>query len=162
MASSFFDRIDELADAVGHGRLVGKVEVDQVYAHYIHEGVSESGRPLVMHEGGQAHYLRDPLFDGNDKRMEALAVRAITPEGSELREAMSDEMENLSNDVYDLAPREFNDLRASGHPSVTDAGAVIYDRPPLVHRLSEDELKAKSHVRSLFRFDRRRPGTFGE
>jgi hypothetical protein len=34
VVSTFFDRIDELEGRVGHGRLVGQVEVDQVYAHY--------------------------------------------------------------------------------------------------------------------------------
>jgi len=157
MGGDFFDRIDELADAVGRGSLTGKVKVDQVYAHYIHEGVNRhTGAPLVMHEGGQAHFLRDPLFEGSDKRMESLAARAITPEGSELREAMIDGMEDLSDDVFDLAPREFGDLRASGHPTVTDDGAVVYDRPPHVPRLNDDDLRAKHEVRSLFNF-RRQP-----
>jgi hypothetical protein len=31
---TFFERIDNLLDAVGYGDLVGDIEVDQVYAHY--------------------------------------------------------------------------------------------------------------------------------
>lgn len=76
-------------------------------------------------------------------------MRVITPEGSEIREVMKDVAEDLSGKVYDLAPHEFGDLRASGHPSVIDEGAVVYDRAPHVHRLSEEELKAKSHLRAL-------------
>lgn len=34
MASSFFDRIDELAEMVGNGELTGTVEVSQIYAAY--------------------------------------------------------------------------------------------------------------------------------
>lgn len=157
MVSTFYGRVDHLADEVGHGNLEGKVTVDQVYAHYIHEGISRfTGQPLVMHEGGEAGFLRNPLFEKNDERMKRLADAAITPEGSDLERAMADEMEELSTDVYERAPREFGDLRASGHPTVTSDGAVVYDRPPNVHRLSEEELRAKGHVRSLFRFSRHR------
>lgn len=152
MASTFFDRIDELSDAVGHGTLRGKVVVDQIYAHYQHEG-TEFRHP----EGGQAHYLRDPLFEKSDERYKLIAERAITPEGSEIRQAVIDATEALSDDVHTFAPHEFGDLRASGHPIVTDEGAVIHDRPPNVPRLGKDELKAKDEVRRLFRFDRRRP-----
>jgi hypothetical protein len=34
MASSFFDRIDALAEMVGNGDLTGMVEVSQIYAAY--------------------------------------------------------------------------------------------------------------------------------
>lgn len=155
---SFFDRIDYLATQVGHGTIRLKVRVDQIYSHYIHEGVSRfTGAPLIMHEGGESHFLRNPLFEHNDKRMEAIALRTITADGSDLKGAFIDASEELSRDVYDRAPREFGDLRASGHPSVEDNGKPVYDRPPHVHRLSEQELRAKDHVRRLFRFERRRP-----
>ena len=157
MASTFFDRIDHLSDAVGHGDLVGSVKVDQIYAHYIHEGISHhTGRPLIMHEGGEAGYLRNPLYEKSDVRMKKLADATITIDGSHLESAMIEAMEALSEDVYERAPREFGDLRASGHPKVTSAGATIFDRLPHVHRLDESELRAKSRVRSLFRFERRR------
>jgi hypothetical protein len=32
--ADFFERIDELAEEVGHGVLVGRIVVDQVYARY--------------------------------------------------------------------------------------------------------------------------------
>lgn len=89
--------------------------------------------------------------------MGKLAARAITPEGSELREAAISAAEDLSDDVFELAPLEFGDLKASGHPSVTDDGAVVYDRAPNVGRLSEEELRIKGHLRGMFRFERRRP-----
>lgn len=135
---SFFERIDRLAEQVGHGTLRGRVVVDQVYAHYQHEG-TEFAHP----RGGQAHFLRDPLFEGSDKRMEHLASKLLTPDGSEIREGMIDAAETLSDDVERFAPVEHGNLRNSGHPIVYDDGAVIHDRPPHVHRLSEAELKSE-------------------
>ena len=52
--------------------------------------------------------------------------------------------EDLSDQVIVYAPVEFNHLRRSGHPSVTVGGAVIYDREPEVHRLTEAQLRAQS------------------
>jgi hypothetical protein len=53
-------------------------------------------------------------------------------------------MEDLAEDggVATKAPVLYSNLRASGHPIVTDDGVVIYDRPPRQHRLTEEELKA--------------------
>lgn len=51
--------------------------------------------------------------------------------------------------VEEHAPVEFGDLRKSGHPKVTKDGATIYDRPPVVGRLSEAELKAKHRTTDL-------------
>jgi hypothetical protein len=82
--------------------------------------------------------------------MEHLAESAITEEGSNLEDAMADNMEDMSEQIYLLAPWEFGDLRASGHPSVASGGATVYDRPPNVGRLSEEELRAKGELRELF------------
>lgn len=138
MVSTFFDRIDELSEAVGTGELKGSVEVDQIYAHYQHEG-TDFDHP----RGGEAHFLRDPLFQHSDEYMKTLADRAITEDGSEITEAMIDNMEALSTQVEIHAPREFGDLEDSGHPKVTSNGDVVYDRAPKQHRLSEEELKHK-------------------
>lgn len=148
--ASFDERIDHLSEQVGHGTLSMKLEVDQVYAHY-----QEVGADFRHPEGGQAFYLRDTLYVDNDKHLESLAARAVTPEGSELKSAAIGVSEDLSQGVFKRAPLEFGDLKASGHPTVTDDGAVIYDRPPNVHRLSEEELRIKHGVRRLFPFDRR-------
>jgi hypothetical protein len=55
-------------------------------------------------------------------------------------------MEHLSGQVDVHAPVLFDHLRRSGHPVVTLGGAVIYDRPPEVHRLTEAELRAQSRL----------------
>lgn len=62
---------------------------------------------------------------------------------------MADSMEDLSGQVFDHAPVEFFDLRASGHPQVRRAGAVVYDRPPMQARLTEAQLRAKGKLRTI-------------
>jgi len=81
--------------------------------------------------------------------MQRLADRAITPEGPKLIDAMRDNMEVLSQQVYEQSPVEFGDLRDSGHPVVTQGGVTVYDRAPRARRLSEDELRAKGKLRTL-------------
>lgn len=149
MRGTFGERIDHLLDAVGYGDLVGHIEVDQVYSHFQHEGYD-----FKHPDGGQAGFVVIPFFSRNVKYMEHLADSAITREGSKLEDAMADNMEDMSEQVYLLAPWEFADLRASGHPSVTSDGDTVYDRPPRVHRLSEEELRIKGELRRLFDPDR--------
>ena len=69
-------------------------------------------------------------------------ARTVLDDGG--KEAMRSAVEDLAEDggVATHAPVLYANLRASGHPSVTSDGAVIYDRPPRQHRLTEDELKA--------------------
>lgn len=150
--STFSDNLDRLAADLPE-RMKGGVEVNQVYAHYQHE------HPEFHHPGGgQAFYLSEPLFAKIDSYMDRLARGLITERGSSLRQAMIEDMEDLSREVYNRAPWEFGDLRASGHPTVAEDGELVYDRPPNVHRLSEEELRIKHHLRYLFdphRYDRR-------
>lgn len=157
VTGTFFERIDELSRQIGHNDLVGKIEVNQVYAH-IQEVSDEFEHP----RGGQSRYLSAPFFDKSDERMETLARRVITPDGSEIERGMADAMEDLADDVFEKAPVEFADLKSSGHPTVTSDGAVVYDRPPDVERLSKDELKAKSRLRGhgLLRHNVPRPPGF--
>lgn len=141
MSSRFVDNIDQLIEATPD-RVKGSVEVDQVYAHYQHE------HPEFHHpDGGGAFYLRDPLLMRYRTWYKRLADAAHR---GKLREAMSEVVEAISLEVYDRAPWEFGDLRASGHPSVTENGTVVYDRKPNVHRLDPQELADKSHLRYLF------------
>jgi hypothetical protein len=59
---------------------------------------------------------------------------------------MQRSVEHLSDQVEITAPREWGDLKSSGHPKVEQGGRTIYDRPPKVARLTEQELKAKSRA----------------
>lgn len=138
---TFNQRIKELDRRVGGGNLVGSVVVDQVYAKYQHEDLS-----LRHPGGGKAGYLRDPLFSGHTGWLRDIA-RVILDGGAP--QAMASAMEDLSMGVYREAPFEFGDLKASPHPTVTDDGTVTYNRLPMIHRLTEEEIDIKYELRNL-------------
>lgn len=141
--------MDKLIAQAGNGDLVGHVVVDQAYAQNQHQSF------WFNHpDGGKPFYLRDPLFANAARYMQMVADTAITRRGLEPEKGMADAMENLSDRVYDEAPWEFADLRASGHPFVTDGQHTVYDRTPHVHRLSKAELRIKAELRQLFDPDR--------
>lgn len=110
-------------------------------AHYQHEGLD-----LHHPHGGQALYLSRPLFANYRDYYDRLGRATLEPGG--LTRTASDIAEDLAREVAVKAPIEWGDLRKSGHPQVTDDGATVYDRPPEVHRLTEEELRAK-HRRGL-------------
>lgn len=138
---TFTERITQLINDVGTGKLEGRVVVDQPYAQDQHEtlGYTHQG-------GGKARYLGDPLFQNVSRYMELLA--GVTLHGG-LEEAMVQNMEHLSRQVFDQAPFEFGDLRASGHPIVKSGGTIVYDRPPNARRLNAGSLQAKQDLRNL-------------
>ena len=133
---SFFDGIEQLRAQVGHGLLEGAVEVDQLYAQYQHEGL-DFNHP----RGGQALYLGGPLTASQNSYMQKIADTLL----DDVDAGMKDVVEDLSAQVGRLAPIDLNNLRRSAHPTVTDDGDVVYDRPPDQPRLSEDELRALRH-----------------
>jgi len=135
-AGTFDERIDELRRMVGSGKLVATVVVDQRYAHRQHEELS-----YHHPRGGRAKYLEAPLMENFRSYLEDYA-RTVLDDGGQ--EAMKRSAESLSDEVERNAPVEFFDLRRSGHPSVTQNEQTIYDRPPKVPRLTEEELRAKS------------------
>lgn len=140
MGSASFDAaLARLSEDVGTTRVRGRVEVDQVYARYQHEGL-DFNHP----RGGQAKYLEQPFYANVPQYMQDIAARVLS---GDLTQAMADVMEDLSGEVFDRAPIEFLDLRASGHPTVERGGAVVYDRPPMQARLTEEQLRIKSRMR---------------
>lgn len=145
MAGDFVSRIDQLQWAVGIGDLVVKVEMDQVYAKYQHE------RTDLRHpRGGEAGYLRNALHMNQGEYLQHLANRLLTADGSDLVSGAVDVARQLSRQGEQRAPVEFVNLRRSGHPTVTDNGAVVFDEPPAVPRLSEEQLRAqRRHGHSL-------------
>lgn len=141
MGGDFGARMDDLIAQVGEGKLTGTVVVDQVYAKYQHERMD-----LRHPRGGQARYLSTPLMAKMRDYFGDLAAEVL--HGS-LKTAMIKNVEDLAaKQVFDHAPREFEDLRESGHPMVNDDGVDVYDRAPLVHRLSAAELRVKDRLRS--------------
>lgn len=140
-AESFDAALAGLAERVGEGTLTGSLEVDQVYARYQHEGLD-----LRHPRGGRAKYLEGPLYERHRDYLQRLADHTL--DGT-LSGAMRENMESLATEVYDNAPREFHDLRRSGHPRVRDGEGIVYDRIPEVHRLTRPELRAKAEARRL-------------
>jgi hypothetical protein len=143
MSGEFSRRIGELRQTVGHRRMSGSVVVDQVYAHYQHEHLD-----FRHPRGGKARYLADPLMDGYRRYLDYYAGTVLADGGVR---GMIHAVEDLAGigGVYTSAPREFEDLRKSGHPRVTHDDRVIYDRSPWQHRLSEAELQVKSRIRYM-------------
>lgn len=136
---TFDERIAELKRMTGMpDRLVGTVTVDQVYAHFQHERVD-----LHHPRGGEAKYLERPLLEHFRVYLSDYA-RTVLHDGG--HPAIERSMEHLSDQVEYTAPREWGDLRKSGHPEVRLGQRVIYDRPPKVHRLTAEELRAKSRA----------------
>lgn len=141
MASDFGSQIDELLAKVGSGDLAATVVVNQVYARWQHDGLD-----LKHPRGGQALYLQQPLMDNHSRYLADYASQVLEDGG---KNTFISAAEDLAGDggVASHAPVEFGDLRASGHPTVTDGEEVIYDRPPLAGRLSAEDLKAKDKAR---------------
>ena len=137
----FDARMGELSERIGDTTVTASVEVDQVYARYQHEGLD-----FRHPRGGQAKYLEVPFFAGVAGYLQDVAARVLEVGPVE---PMIGVAEDLSGQVYDHAPVEFSDLRASGHPQVRRGGAVVYDRPPMQARLSEVQLRAKGKARRL-------------
>jgi hypothetical protein len=138
---TFMERTEVLLDRVGYGDLGGRVVVDQPYAQDQHETLV-----YVHRGGGRARYLGEPLYAHYPRYMQRLADAALD---GDLTQAMVRNMEDLSGEVYDNAPFEFGDLKASGHPIVYDDGVPVYDRPPAVGRLNHADLDAKQELRNL-------------
>ncbi len=139
MTGTFSERIAELRHMVGNGqRLTGLCTVDQRYAAAQHEH-GEWHHP----RGGGAFYLRKPLFDHFRDYLSDYAETVLRDGG---QRAMQRSMEHLSDQVEITAPREWGDLRRSGHPQVTLGERTVYDRAPKVARLTAEELRAKSRA----------------
>lgn len=125
---TFFARIDHLSEEVGTGILKARCVVDQPYAQRQHENLT------YRHRTGRARYLGGPLLENQSQLVLRLALRAITPLGSDLKGAMVEIAERMAGFVAENAPLLTGALRGSGHPQVYDNGSQIYDRPPISAR----------------------------
>jgi hypothetical protein len=140
MTGDFRDRLDQLREMTGsrEGTIRASVVVDQVYAHYQHEHL-EFHHP----RGGRAKFLERPLMEKYSDYLAAYA-RTVLRNGGQA--AMRQAAEDLSDEVELGAPREWGDLMKSGHPQVHLGDRPVFDRPPKVHRLTKEELRAKSRA----------------
>lgn len=140
MGGDFVARVTQLQEEVGHGLLQGKLERDQVYAHYQEAGINRfTGGPLIYHRGGQARYQESSLYDYSGEYLQEIADEILTGGGTP---AMAHAMEKFDDYSGRRCPKDVEILCNSGHPTVIDDGATTYDRPPRVPRLSEAELRA--------------------
>jgi hypothetical protein len=149
---TFAARTRELQDRIGHGKLEMKVTVDQVYAAAQETGTwvtgPNAGKVIHHHpHGGKTHFLGGSLMEQHPRYLETLARQTLEVDG--LHRAAHENVESLAREVFDNAPREFEDLRNSAHPTVTDNGVIVYDRPPVRERLSKEALKEKNRRRRV-------------
>lgn len=138
----FAERMRLLQTNIGPN-ISGSVTVDQVYAHYQDDGVGPAGKPATEFahpEGGRSGYLSENLHEHADQYMQQWADDVLTDEP--LFRSVIRSAEDLSTLVFADAPRQFWPLRQSAHPMVKSGEGIVYDRPPIVPRLTQDELDA--------------------
>jgi hypothetical protein len=130
----FEERIEQLLEQVGDGRLRGTVTVDQVYAAYQHF------REDLRHRVGMARYLSFPLVDGYRGYIQTIADHVLEPAGPV--HGMTQACESLAHAAATRTPVEQFNLARSQAVTVRDQGAVVYRRAARQRRLSEAELRA--------------------
>lgn len=136
----FVKRIGKLERDVGRTKLQIKVVVDQIYAQNQHETL------YFRHSsGGGPKFLTRALLGESRSIMRGFARDVYRPRG--LVSAAIAGSERISKGVYKHAPHEFNDLRNSAAPSVKDGGRIVYQRPPVIKRLTKTQLRAKDRAR---------------
>jgi hypothetical protein len=135
MGGTFVMRIDELIQEVGEGQIIGHVEFNQAYAQIQHQN-TRYRHP----RGGEAFYLHNALEDGADVYWQMVSDTVLS--GSGPTSGMISAVETLSITSASLAPIMWGNLRLSPHPWVTHNGTTVYDRPPVMPRLTDEELDA--------------------
>lgn len=144
MGGDFGDRMQQLMAQVPE-RITARVEVDQVYAKY-----QELRDDLRHPRGGGPHALRDSVMTQAETLMQNAADHLLTEDGSGIYEGMKGNAETMARYYTEHAPVEFGDLRGSAHPQVLEDGTVTYDRPPVVPRLTEEQLRHKRRTQTGF------------
>lgn len=121
MGGDFAARIDELSQKVGQGNLVGKDEVNQYYAGYVHEILR------YHHPVGNAKFLERPLHSNAGTYFSRIGEHILDGGGAL---AMVDAVQQFGDDAKAQTPVQFDILRKSHHLTVTDDGAQVWERPP--------------------------------
>lgn len=131
---TFDERIKFLSNAVGTGKLVGGVTVDQPYAQDQHENLS-----YKHFRGGRAHFLGGPLMENWIEYLNKLTRGAITEDGSALEGEMREIVEDMADESKANAPILTGDLKNSASPWVKDDATEVYRRPPMAPRDNSPE-----------------------
>jgi hypothetical protein len=141
-AKTFSEGVDELIAMVGPGSLVGTISVNQVYAHWIDDGVSIHGKPAASFNhprGGQAAYLSGQIPERKDEVFQVWANSVLR---GDLVPQTIDLLRSFGDQVMLRAPMEFDILRFSTSLKLSDDDAPLFDLPAIMPRLSEAEIKA--------------------
>lgn len=129
--------IQDLIRRTSGPEVTATVTVDQVYAKYQHESLD-----LQHPRGGRAKYLEAPLYENRERWLQRFADRLLRS-----RENVAHQWAGLGRslvaEVAREAPVEFGDLRASGGLVVREGAEVVLEEPAVMHRLSEEEIRAK-------------------
>lgn len=139
---TFAEGVDELKRMVGTGTLEGRISVNQVYAHWIDDGVSSRGIPASAFNhprGGEAHYLSGQMTERRDEMISGWARQLLA---GGMSENFVRDMQSIADQVFIRAPREFEILRNSTSLKLLDRGVLRFFQPAMVPRLSEEQLKA--------------------
>lgn len=149
----FHDKMQMLIDSTAKGKITGEVVVDQVYAHYqeVHETFNHP-------DGGQAYYARDSLYDNLSGKIQKIADKTLTEDGTHPEDGVKDVVDSVNDGIRLRAPLEFGDLRNSGHRIVTVGQETVYDVPALIGRQSAEELKQKKHIQEILEPGRYKKG----
>lgn len=116
----FVSRTNVLKERVGYNLLVGKLNVDQIYAYCQHEHMWWHTR----HK-----YLTKALMEGN--YFGEIAAVILNGGG---KAAMIRSVEKLNDNMAKNAPKLTGALSRSGSPEVFDNGAKVYGRPAAAPR----------------------------
>lgn len=147
----FSEGIAELKRIVGTGKLDATVTVAQVYAAPQERSFWETG-PLAgvrirNHPGGGGgNFLGSQIAERAPHELQSWLSRAISDRIPTIDSARQFG-EAVAKGVETRAPVEFNNLRRSAAVTVTDDGAVVFEKPATVPRLSRDQLRALARNR---------------
>lgn len=151
---SFEQRMRELGELVGSGKIETKVRVDQAYA-----ARQERSEFYDHPRGGKAHALRDALFEKHKVHIQRVAQELFRGNTQVLYIRFG---EDVASKYGSDAPVELNNLRRSAAVKVLASGRTIYARPATQRRLTRRELNSRvrahhfENLRSRFNTPRRR------
>jgi hypothetical protein len=146
MAVKATQRLRELLNNTGGAKVVAEVVVDQVYARDQHENLT------YKHPVGRAKFLEMPMIENSPRMLQRFAARLLqTSDAADLwhTELGVKTAEHASRN----APLMFGDLRESMEVTTTVGGSIVGHVPPLQHRLTGPELRAKDEMRGEHGWD---------
>lgn len=144
---SFEDRMRELSNLVGKGKITGTITGDQIYAARQHNS------PELSHpRGGEPFFLRDAFNAKQQEHLQRLALQLFSGNTQAL-------FISFVNQVADVAsakaPIELGNLRKSFSTSVKVGGSYIYRKPAQRARMNKTELNSRVRAHHFEKLRRR-------